>query len=629
MPTDVNGRKWRGRLAVIMVLAIACSAWGKVIYVDDDANAPGDGSSWETAYKFLQDALADAESAEKPVEIRVAQGIYRPDQGVASSPWAVPRQASFRLLDQVMIRGGFAGPGAPDPNARDVERFATVLSGDLAGNDVDLADPLEAQEDASRAENCYHVVSYDSRGFPEELTAEIDGFVITGGRAFYVKRPGEPNIATPPEHCGGGLYILASRATAMITLRDCRFEWNYAEELGGAVYCHSVTQVHLEGCTFSMNASGDAGGGLYTYTAEMKLFRCRFEENRCAAFGRGGAARVDSNASLTGCTISRNTADFGGGMVLTRGNFTLVDCVLSDNVALQSGGAIYLYGDLVARRCTFLNNKAAWGGAIILPSSWSKAELCGSVLAGNSATEKGGAISTRYAEVDLLNCAVSGNRAPSGPFLYEQTGAHTGAVPGSQVRVTNCIVSNGGAGIWNDHGAIMIRFTNLLGGEAAVYDPHGMITWGQGNLDIDPLFVDPGSWNPNGTLDDPNDDFFVEGDYHLKSQAGRWDPVNEGWIMDEVTSPCIDAGDSMSPIGREPFPNGGQINMGAYGGTAEASKSYFAEPACETIIAGDINGDCRVDVVDFALMAEHWLEDRSSDQEQEEEPWIERISHPQ
>jgi hypothetical protein len=40
-----------------------------------------------------------------------------------------------------------------------------------------------------------------------------------------------------------------------------------------------------------------------------------------------------------------------------------------------------------------------------------------------------------------------------------------------------------------------------------------------------------------------------------------------------VTSPCIDAGDPNGSIGWEPFPNGGVINMGAYGGTAEASKS--------------------------------------------------------
>ena len=63
-----------------------------------------------------------------------------------------------------------------------------------------------------------------------------------------------------------------------------------------------------------------------------------------------------------------------------------------------------------------------------------------------------------------------------------------------------------------------------------------------------------------------------------------------------------------SPIGFEPFPNGGIVNMGAYGGTAEASKSYFGSPVCKTIVAGDINGDCTVDFLDIALLTEHWLE---------------------
>jgi hypothetical protein len=49
--------------------------------------------------------------------------------------------------------------------------------------------------------------------------------------------------------------------------------------------------------------------------------------------------------------------------------------------------------------------------------------------------------------------------------------------------------------------------------------------------------------------------------------------------------------------------------MGAYGGTAEAGKSYFGKPPCETIVAGDVNGDCEVDYLDFALMALHWMEE--------------------
>ena len=65
----------------------------------------------------------------------------------------------------------------------------------------------------------------------------------------------------------------------------------------------------------------------------------------------------------------------------------------------------------------------------------------------------------------------------------------------------------------------------------------------------------------------------------------------------------------MSPIGLEPFPNGGFVNMGAYGCTPEASKTYFGEPICETIVAGDINGDCQVDRADLEIMALHWTDD--------------------
>jgi hypothetical protein len=70
-------------------------------------------------------------------------------------------------------------------------------------------------------------------------------------------------------------------------------------------------------------------------------------------------------------------------------------------------------------------------------------------------------------------------------------------------------------------------------------------------------------------------------------------------VADDVTSLCIDADDPMSPIGLEPFPNGGFINMGAYGCTSKASKSYFGKPLCDTIFAEAINGDCQVDRADL------------------------------
>jgi len=79
---------------------------------------------------------------------------------------------------------------------------------------------------------------------------------------------------------------------------------------------------------------------------------------------------------------------------------------------------------------------------------------------------------------------------------------------------------------------------------------------GEGNITADPLFVDP-----------DNDD------YHIRSERGRYWPEHDIWVLDKVTSLCVDGGDPDADISNEPMPNGGRINIGAYGGTSEASLS--------------------------------------------------------
>ena len=93
------------------------------------------------------------------------------------------------------------------------------------------------------------------------------------------------------------------------------------------------------------------------------------------------------------------------------------------------------------------------------------------------------------------------------------------------------------------------------------------------------------------------------GDYHLKSQAGRWDPNSQSWVQDYVSSPCIDSGNPGCPLGDEPDPNGNRINMGAYGGTAEASKS----PGNSRNIA-DLTNDWAVDSNDLKVFVNYWLQ---------------------
>lgn len=238
-----------------------------------------------------------------------------------------------------------------------------------------------------------------------------------------------------------------------------------------------------------------------------------------------------------------------------------------------------------------------------------KLENC--TFTGNMSHLKGGAVSTASHGKMLLfrNCTFTGNTSPKGSAI-----SHDGN-PLSQYdsyELRNCIVWNGVEAIWNNTGTPMnIDYSDLQGSAESIDGPCNAIILGSSNIDADPCFVEAGYWDPNGTPEDPNDDFWVNGDCHLKSQAGRWDPTSESWVQDDVTSLCIDTGDPLDAVGFEPFPNGGIINMGGYGGTAEASKSYLGRPICETVVPGDINGDCRIDYLDVMLMTKHWLVDNT------------------
>ena len=109
----------------------------------------------------------------------------------------------------------------------------------------------------------------------------------------------------------------------------------------------------------------------------------------------------------------------------------------------------------------------------------------------------------------------------------------------------------------------------------------------------------------NGITDHLGDPLFADacnGDYHLKSQHGRYAPSLDLWVLDDVTSPCIDAGDpTVNPMA-EPMPNGARINMGAYGGTPFASRSIEPWPT-----PADLNRDGIVNLLDLAILCDSWL----------------------
>jgi len=518
-------------MGLCLALAIASAGSSKIIYVDDDAQPGGDGKSWATAYRYLQDALADAKAADKPVEVHVAQGVYKPDQGANQKPGE--RNASFYLMNGLSLLGGYAGIGVADCNVREIELYKTVLSGDLGGNDVVADDPCDLENEPSRAENSYHVV----RAFMLDATPVLEGFTITAGNA-----DGDP---PSDRYKGGGLLCELCKN---LLLAKCTFRGNFARSGGGMFNYNSNPR--LTSCSFIGNAASGAGG-----------------------FGGGIAGTYRSSPTVNNCTFSRNCAVGGGGISNHGGEPKFTSCDFTRNLA-SMGGAAYIDDSLISfESCKFRFNSASIGGAAATTSPRCLLNRC--LFEGNSAKVRGGGIGASGGNnITVTNCTFSGNTSPKGnAFSLERRQ--------NALWIVSSILWDGGHEIRDESNSpVTVTYSNVFG------------SWpGAGNLDVDPRFGDAS-----------------RGDYHLKSQGGRWDPIDQTWIIDDVTSPCIDAGDPNSPIGYEPFPNGARVNMGAYGGTQEASKSYFGKAPCAKIVAGDIDGDCQVNIRDLVILASHWLE---------------------
>jgi len=169
---------------------------------------------------------------------------------------------------------------------------------------------------------------------------------------------------------------------------------------------------------------------------------------------------------------------------------------------------------------------------------------------------------------------------------------------GGTATVINCIIWDCSPSIRledssnqqaKDRGShVTVSYCDVKGGRAgvSVSGTYSTVTWGEGNINVDPLFAAP-----------------TNNDYHLKSHAGCWNPATQSWVKDPVTgtSPCIDTGDPNSDWTAELWPNGRFINMGAYGGTPEASMSLSNAGNI-----GDLNNDNNVDFLDFANFAANW-----------------------
>ncbi|NLO08153.1 MAG: hypothetical protein GX131_20200, partial [candidate division WS1 bacterium] len=381
-------------------------------------------------------------------------------------------------------------------------------------------------------------------------SAKFSNFVVKGGSA----------------NNGGGLHVTdSSLEMSLITVSE-----NAAQSRGGGVYIEGGAPTFTNGVVAHSQSGGD-GGGIYVINSDASIIGNHLMFNN--ATGDGGGICIDGGTTkVSQCYIASNTAGRDGGAIVHKsGTSDIYRCKFQYNTSTRNGGAVCIYAPLTRMsENSFVENTLGGGTGVAVG---------------------GGVFIDRQAAWPIFpisNNLFAGNRGSDGPAICIND------TQGSNWELTNCTMAD------NVGGAFRIET-----GSATISNS---IVWAntdgtplQGNIDVDYCCIGPDAVNVGGTDNFNADPLFVDGGvdgYHLKSVFGRWNHWSQSWIVDDEHSPCIDNGDPASDFSRESDPNGGRVNLGAWGNTETASRGGNVPPTQPVV---DIQPDAPLTTDDLLL----------------------------
>ena len=252
-------------------------------------------------------------------------------------------------------------------------------------------------------------------------------------------------------------------------------------------YSGETSESVLKGFTIT-NASSQYGSGIHIESEVTPLIEHNIITNNVAEQKGGGIFVNGASPILRNNSIINNSAEKGGGIYFSASSSLLENNLLQDNTADMGGGVFCIsHPSVEIRKNVFTDNSATQnGGAIYCEGSYP-------LIVNNVVTESSGqgAIYFNFCNMDwpiVINNTIVNNLATNGTIICFT----------SKLKILNTVLWNNGHQILPEMGSeVQVSYSCIRGGWA-----------GEGNINADPMFVDPDN-----------------GDYHL--QPG---------------SPCIDAG---------------------------------------------------------------------------------------
>ncbi|MEI8290337.1 MAG: right-handed parallel beta-helix repeat-containing protein, partial [Verrucomicrobiota bacterium] len=353
------------------------------------------------------------------------------------------------------------------------------------------------------------------------------------------------------------------------------------------VYFTSATNLLIANCDIHDNSSYSIYGGGYGVIRNNRVSRTDYYE---AIRVWGGPLLVEGNqvfnndstgiAGTTLVTVRGNTvfsnagdgisldnADAAGNRVfLNKGNgifFEHSGRVQRNVVYSNSGHGIQAgyssdYRELVNNLC-YLNGDAADEYNIYLPASFWNPQSA--LIENNTVYGGGGIYIGDPSAVTNRNNIIWATGA--GRYALRRYSNMNRFPNGYMESDYNNIIATDGA-----------TFSAWLGDQKDLLEWHKATGYDTHSFSADPLFVNPAG--ADGVLGGTNG---LDDNFHLASTAGSFKGLpftaltTAGFTADASHSPCIDAGLPASATGAELAPNSERIDLGAFGGTADASLS--------------------------------------------------------
>ena len=254
---------------------------------------------------------------------------------------------------------------------------------------------------------------------------------------------------------GGGIYIEGGNAT--LTMNGGTIENNKAEK-GGGVYVTNGAKFTMSGTAkiTGNNASGDGGGvaldgGTFTMSDSASAI-----SNNTAVYGAGIHVNGGGAVTMTGGTISDNTADGnnksgGGGIHLFNGTVEMSGGEIIENHAKGTAGG------------------AGGGGIYIYHRDTNTFTMTGGSFSNNTASGDGGGI-YNAGTVTMTDGEISENEANYGGGVYVNGGTFTmsgSTISGNTARGNAASGDGGGGGVYLNNATFTMSGGTISGNETA------------------------------------------------------------------------------------------------------------------------------------------------------------------